>query len=231
LPAVENRVLAYLPLRVRAQLLKRCESVELRMNEALAPPGEDMRYVYFPTAGFISIVTLMGGKPMIEVAMVGSEGMYGAHLVLGQAAPEAFHPIVQGGGRAWRISTDAFAREMVRTPALQQAVHLYLQISISQLANAATCLRFHPLESRLARWLLMTQDRAHSDTFQVTQEFLGFMLGVRRSGVTVSAAALQRSGLIRYRRGIMTIVKRRGMLSKACACYAADRKIYRAILP
>jgi CRP-like cAMP-binding protein len=156
--------------------------------------------------------------------------MLGARQALGRVAVEPFHPVVQGAGRAWRMAAAVFSREVDQSPALRATVHLYLQVSISQLATTAACCRFHQLESRLARWLLMTQDRAGSETFDVTQKLLALMLGVRRAGVTTSAAGLQRRGLIHYRRGVLTVVNRVGLLDRACVCYEADRKVYSRML-
>jgi CRP-like cAMP-binding protein len=223
---IENRLLARLPRTERTRLLKLSEWVSLELSEALSKPGVAPPFVYFPTDGFISVVTLMDGRPVLEVGMVGTEGMLGAQLALGRIPMESLHPIVQGDGHAWRMRATTFERELMRSAALKRVVHSYLQVTISQLATSAACLRFHMIGPRLARWLLMTQDRAHSKTFAVTHEFLAFMLGVRRVGITTAAATLQRRGLIKYRRGIVTIANRRGLLSSACSCYAADRKVY-----
>ncbi|MEO6566024.1 MAG: helix-turn-helix domain-containing protein, partial [Casimicrobiaceae bacterium] len=121
-------------------------------------------------------------------------------------------------------------RELARSNALQQTVGHYIAFQLAQLAQTAACTRFHVVEARLARWLLMTQDRAHANTFHVTQEFLALMLGVRRVGVTRAAGALQRAGLIRYRRGDMTVLQRQGLRDAACGCYKADRDSYRKFL-
>jgi CRP-like cAMP-binding protein len=161
--------------------------------------------------------------------MVGREGMLGAQLVLGvQAAP--LHAVVQGAGAAWRIGRAEFSRELARSSALRRGLNRYVCVTMMQLASAASCLRFHQIGPRLARWLLMTQDRARSDTFHITHEFLAYMLGVRRVGITTAAGALQRDGLIRYRRGEMQVLNRRGLKAAACSCYAADREAYAKVL-
>lgn len=229
-PPAENHLLARLPRKDRARLLTPCESVPLVLNEVLSKPGKPPRYVYFPTEGFVSLVALMDGNPVLEVGMVGREGMLGAQLALSEAPTEGLHHIVQGAGTAWRMPSAAFTRELLRSKMLRQGVHSYLQVTMAQLATSAACLRFHQIQPRLARWLLMTQDRAHSDTFGVTHEFLAFMLGVRRVGITTAAAAFQRDGLIRYRRGVLTVVNRRSLLAASCSCYAADRKTYAKLL-
>jgi CRP-like cAMP-binding protein len=161
--------------------------------------------------------------------MVGREGMVGAQLALG-VVTAPLRALVQGSGAAWRIATKAFQAELVRSAALQRSLNRYLYVLMGQLATSAACLRYHLIGPRLARWLLMTQDRAHSDTFHVTQEFLAYMLGVRRVGVTAAAGALQRSGLITYTRGELTVLDRAGLEAAACSCYASDRQTYAKLL-
>jgi CRP-like cAMP-binding protein len=146
-------------------------------------------------------------------------------VVLGvRVAP--LHGVVQGTGAAWRIETAAFERELLASEALQRGLHLYIQVLMTQLAASAACLRFHMIGPRMARWLLMTQDRAHSDAFPVTHEFLSYMLGVRRVGITIAAGVLQRAGLIEYHRGELKVLDRKGLEAAACSCYASDRRAY-----
>jgi CRP-like cAMP-binding protein len=218
-----------LPGKSRARLLAICEPVTLVMGEVLSDTGRPTRHVYFPTIGFISLVTAINGRPTLEVGMVGREGMLGVQLVLGvEAAP--LHAVVQGAGAAWRIGGAEFSSELVRSAALQRGLNRYVYVTMMQLASAASCLRFHQIGPRLARWLLMTQDRARSDTFHITHEFLAYMLGVRRVGITTAACALQRDGLITYRRGEIRVLNRRGLKAAACSCYAADRDAYVRVL-
>ena len=211
------------------RLLAICEPVELVMSEVLSDVGIPTRYVYFPTKSFISLVTPIMGKPILEVGMIGREGMLGTHLALGvRTAP--LHALVQGPGAAWRIGAVAFRKELARSSALQQSVNRYIYVMMMQLASAASCLRFHQIEQRLARWLLMTQDRAQSNSFHITHEFLAYMLGVRRVGVTAAASVLQRDGLIKYHRGAIEVLNRRRLEVAACTCYAADREAYAKML-
>ena len=224
----QNHLIQRLPRTERLRLLALCEPVHLVLADVLCEPGTPVRHVYFPTDSFISLVSMIDGSPGVEVGMVGREGMLGAELALG-VATAPLHALVQGPGAAWRIGVADFRRELAASPALQQGLHRYLYVLMAQLATSAACLRFHLIGPRLARWLLMTQDRAHSDSFQVTQEFLAYMLGVRRVGVTVAAGTLQRSGLIDYHRGDFTVLDRKGLERAACGCYAAGRKSHAAL--
>jgi CRP-like cAMP-binding protein len=206
-------------------LLAICEPVDLTEGEVLEEVGGQTRYVYFPTEGFISLVTVIKGRPTLEVGMVGREGMLGTHLVLG-VVTAPLHAVVQGTGVAWRIGATEFSKELARSPALQRGLNRYVYVTMMQLASSASCLRFHQIGPRLARWLLMTQDRAQSDSFHITHEFLAYMLGVRRVGITTAASELQREGLIKYRRGEIQVLNRRGLKAAACSCYAVDREAY-----
>jgi CRP-like cAMP-binding protein len=225
----ENHLITMLPRNDRARLLNVCEPIELVLSDVLCEPGQLTRYVYFPIEGFISLVTLVPDHPPLEVGMVGREGMVGVQLALG-VLNSPLRALVQGSGPALRIASKAFRAELANSVALQREMHRYLFVMLSQLATSAACLRFHLIGERLARWLLMTQDRADSDTFHVTQEFLAYMLGVRRVGITAAAGDLQRSGLIEYTRGEMKVLDRSGLEHAACTCYAADRQTYAAQL-
>lgn len=225
LAAVVNHLIELLPRKDRTRLLALCEPVELLLAEVLSEADQPLRHVYFPTEGFISLVAMVDGSPGVEVGMVGAEGMLGAHMVLG-ITTSPLHALVQGPGTALRIRTAAFKVELARNVALQRGMHRYIYVLMSQLATSAACLRFHMIDARLARWLLMSQDRAHTNKFNLTHEFLAYMLGVRRVGITGAAGALQRAGLIEYHRGEITVINRRGLEAAACTCYAADRDGY-----
>ena len=224
---VENRLIALLPRRDRASLLAESESVELTLGTVLCKPGENTRDVFFPADCVISLVTAVEGEPGLEVGMVGREGMLGAQLALGVSAIP-LHALVQGAGTALRMPAALFRRALSSSESLQLSMNRYVYVLMAQLATAAACTRFHNVEPRLARWLLMTHDRTRSDSFHLTHEFLGLMLGVRRVGITGAASALQRQGLIRYRRGDITVLDRAGLEAAACSCYAADRRAYDA---
>lgn len=227
--AAENHLIELLPRSDRRHLLAICEPTDLAMAQVLHESGSRTPHVYFPIDATISLVTPIDGKPALEVGMVGREGMVGAQVVLG-VMTTPLHAVVQGAGKAWSVASPSFRRELARSPALRQCLDRYLCVVMAQLAVSAACLRFHLIGPRLARWLLMTQDRAHASTFQVTHEFLAYMLGVRRVGITAAAGALQRAGVIEYHRGKVVVLNRRGLEAAACACYAADRKSYAGLL-
>ncbi len=227
--SVENHLIELLPRSDRQRLLAACKPVQLVLSDVLCEPDQPTAHVYFPTDGFISLVTLVEGSPGVEVGMAGREGMLGAQLALG-VAEAPWRALVQGEGSAWRLSAAAFKRELAQSPALQRGIKHYLYVLMAQAAGSAGCLRFHLIGQRLARWLLMSQDRAHSDSFHVTHEFLAYMLGMRRVGVTAAASAMQKEGLIAYRRGELTVLDRAGLEAAACGCYAADRHTYAQLL-
>ena len=210
-------------------MLGQCEVVDLKRGEILYQPDARIRHVYFPSDSFISLMMPVDGTGNLEVALIGNEGMLGSPLALGvNVSP--LRALVHGTGLAWRMSAVVFGRELGRSAALRRGLHRYLQVRICQLAQAVACTRFHLVEQRLARCLLMTQDRAHSDEFHATHEVLASMLGVRRVGVTKAANALQTRKLIHYHRGQISILDRAGMEAAACGCYQADRDTYAALL-
>ena len=227
--ARENHLIELLPRKDRGRLLAICEPIELGLSEVLYRSGKCTRRVYFPIDATISLVTPIDGKAGLEVGMVGREGMVGAQLILGVKTTPV-HAVVQGAGKAWSAASVPFRHELARSSSLQRCLNRYLYVLMSQFAVSAACLRFHLIGPRLARWLLMNQDRAHAEKFHVTHEFLAYMLGVRRVGITAAAGALQRAGLIEYRRGILVVLNRRGLEGAACGCYAADRKSYAELL-
>jgi CRP-like cAMP-binding protein len=223
----ENHLIQQLASADRKRVLALCEPVQLVMSEVLCEAGAPTRHVLFPVDSFVSQVTVIPDHAGLEVGMVGREGMVGVQLALG-VSPSPVRAVVQGAGRAWRLGSVHFMRELAANTALRQAMNRYLYVGLVQLATASACRRFHDIGPRLARWMLMSHDRAHADSFHVTHESMALMLGVRRVGVTVAAGSLQLAGLIRYHRGELTVLDRRGLEAHACSCYAADREVYQA---
>lgn len=225
-----NQLMEAMPRRDRARLQAACEPVVLVLSAPVCVRGAATAHVYFPTASFISLTCTVDHHPGLEVGMVGNEGMVGAELLLGvRSSP--FDALVQGAGAAWRIGTRSFLAELESSKPLRQVLSRYVHVRTMQLARSAGCQRFHEVAPRLARWLLMSQDRAHGSRFAMTHEFLACMLGVRRSGVSTAAALLQKEGLIRYSRGELIVLDRRAMETLACSCYVADRLTYSEVLP
>lgn len=223
---VVNRLLEHLPHKDRNKILSCCEPVELEYGAILCEPDEPCEYAYFPLTSMISQVEIASGHPPLEICLIGNEGMLGITLVLGvDAAP--LRAVVHGAGGALRMQRRALRSEMDGSDALQEILQRYLYVMTVQLSQTAICTHFHEIEARLARWLLLTHDRAHADHFHLTHQVLADMLGVRRSAVTIAAGLLQKRKLIHYKRGEINIVDRRGLEVTACECYGAAMDDYR----
>jgi CRP-like cAMP-binding protein len=216
--SAENRLLASLPSKDYAQLASGLEPVTITYGEVLHEPGEPMREVYFPGNCLVSLLTPVDGLRALEVGLVGREGMIGASLASG-ASKSSVRALVQGTGTAMKMNAKRFLREFRSSQALQRALLQFNDRLMVQISQTAACNRFHLVEERLARSLLMTAERMHSTEFHLTHEFLAAMLGVRRVGVTVAATALQRRGFIRYRRGNIAILDQQGLETACCPCY------------
>lgn len=210
-------------------MLGQSKPVELTISATLAEVGDPVRHVFFPLDSFISLIIPIERRAQLEVGLVGNEGMLGATLALG-VGNSPLRALVQGEGRAWQVEAETFFRELERSSVLQNRVNRYLYVLLRQVAQTAACTRFHVVEARLARWLLMTQDRARSSKFHVTHQFLAYMLGVRRAGVTEAAYSLQRRKLIAYYRGDMEILDARRLAAAACSCYATDKETHARVL-
>lgn len=178
-----NQLLAELPEVERNAFMADCETVELTFGDVLLQPTDTVAHVYFPIDSFISMIVVIDNDSRLEVAMAGREGMLGSSLILGVAEAPLL-ALVQGAGSAFRVSAANFQRRLLDSPVLHQRLKKYLYVVMRQLAQSTACIHFHQIEARLARWLLMTQDRAGSDQLQLTHEFLAMMLGVRRAGIT-----------------------------------------------
>jgi CRP-like cAMP-binding protein len=215
---VANRVLAALPRTEYLRLLPHLERVELVEGEVLCQSGAPLQHVYFPNDSLLSLLTLVDDKTVFAVALVGREGVSSVATALGaQLSP--FRTQVQGSGSALRMHSKAFVSAFRSSAALRKVVLAYVLTLTVQISQTAACNRFHSIEARLARWLLMVRDRLSSDHFHMTHEMLGQLLGVRRVGVTNAAHSLKQRGLIDYSRGAIDITNGEGLRASACSCY------------
>jgi CRP-like cAMP-binding protein len=228
-PPVANRLLAALSPTGRRRLLENCQEVELTFADVLWEPAARIRHVYFPLDSIISLLIPVDGRGSLEVRLIGNEGMLGVSPLLGiDVSP--LPAVVQGSGAALRMTAASLRREQESSPALQRVLNGYTYVLLEQLAQATACISFHLLEARLARWLLMTHDRAHSNEFHLTHELLAQMLGVRRVGITNAAGLLQERKLVSYSRGDITVLDRAGLERVSCKCYRAAKNTYERVL-
>jgi CRP-like cAMP-binding protein len=218
----DNRLLWALPVSDRRRIVSGCEMVDLALSELVYSPWKPLDFVYFPTSSFISLIMPTGDSTAFEVGLVGNEGMLGTALALNtDMSPE--RATVLGAGSALRMDASALRREFRRSGALRGVIDRYVHIRMGQLAQAAICAQFHLLEGRVACRLLTTQDRARVSALNITQEVLAMKLGVRRAGITQAASSLKQRRLIRYSRGTINVLDRRGLMTASCSCYRADR--------
>ena len=226
---VQNLLLAALPRVDRDRLVPTLDIVPLKLKDLLHKPGEPIDYLYFPGGGFCSMVTVLEDGSMVEVATVGREGMLGATAVLDGSSPTAASMVQGETDICYRMAVNAFHREMDRRGAFYELLGRYTQALIGFIMQSTACNAVHSVEQRLARWLLMAQDRMGTEEFPLTQEFVAMMLGATRPTVTVVAGTLQRAGLITYHRGRVTILDREKLESASCECYRAATDLLRAV--
>ncbi|MEO8203311.1 MAG: Crp/Fnr family transcriptional regulator [Betaproteobacteria bacterium] len=216
--AIPNIILAALPAREFQKLRPALSEVTLNFADVLYEFGEPIADVYFPSACLVSLLTRADGHVALEVGMVGREGIVGIPLALGmQRSP--VKALVQGGGPALRMKKTKFLAALEGSVGLKRGIYAYIYALMGQISQTAVCNRFHLVEARLARWLLMTRDRVERAEFRMTHEFLSHMLGVRREGVSEAASAFQHQHLIEYNRGKIRILDHRGLEAAACSCY------------
>jgi len=220
--SITNQLLSALPRKDYQRMFTGLEPVNLNFGEVLYEPGDPIGHVYFPGTVLVSLMTLVDDRLTLEVGVVGCEGMVGLPVALGIGV-SPFRALVQGAGTAMRMKSSWFVKELRQSTALQRALQRYTHTLMAQFAQTAACNRFHVVEERLARWLLITRDRVQSTDFRLTQEFLSHMLGVRRVGVTKAAGHLQQRRLIEYSRGNIRIVDQPGLEAASCSCYRANR--------
>jgi CRP-like cAMP-binding protein len=214
-----NRLLASLPKNEYQRLLPGLKSITLTFGEVLYEPGDTIKHVYFPNDSIVSLLAAMSERSTLEVGMVGNEGMAGLPIFMGVNISRT-RALVQGSGSAMRMTSAAVRHEASHLGALHRLLHRYSHSLLTQASQSSACNRFHSVDARLARWLLMTSDRLGLEEFRLTQEFMSNMLGVRREGVNKAAGALQKDKLIRYSRGTITILNRRRLVARSCDCYA-----------
>lgn len=225
----DNFFIKLLSHKDRKSLLTHCELVTFSLSEILHKADKNISYVYFPVDGFISLTQKIDEDTILEIGMVGREGMLGAELMLGlMTAP--FNSISQESGNAWRIDMPFFLQQAAANHKLRNKINNYLIVRIKQLALAVACQRFHSINQRLAKFLLMIQDRAKSDSFYMTQEHMASMLGVRRVSITTIASDFQRRGFINYYRGDVQVINRDALQKIACNCYTENEKIYSLLM-
>jgi CRP-like cAMP-binding protein len=217
-----NRLLSALAPREFKRLRKYLEPVSLSLGQVLHEPGKPMQYVYFPYDGVVSLLSLVSPNQQAEVGMIGNEGIVGVSAAFG-AGGSSLRALVQGGGNAMRMSASRLRKECLTNALWNRELLRFSHVLLVQAAQTAVCNRFHRVQARLARWLLVTRDRVHSNHFVLTHDLLAKMLGVRRVGVTVAAGALEKRGLIAYSRGNIRIVNAKALEHAACDCYKVVR--------
>jgi|SRR5688572_5631239 len=214
-----NRLLAMLSKKEYGRLLPKLTTVSLGFGQEVYECGKTIKYVYFPNDSIISLISEGPEESGLEVGMVGNEGMAGLPVFMGVNSSST-RALVQGSGTAMRMTSAAVRTEANRLGSLHRLLHRYSHSLLTQVSQSSVCNRFHLVDARLARWLLMTKDRLGAEEFPLTQEFLSTMLGVRREGVSKAAGELQAAKLISYSRGLITLLDRPGLEAKSCECYA-----------
>ncbi len=217
-----NRLLSSLPANPGAPRFPGLERVELAFGQVLHRPGKRIGHVYFPTDSLVSLVSHARGDIAVELGVVGRDGMLGVGIALGDGRSPV-RAVVQAAGPALRATSADFMKEFGRRRDMRRDVRRYSNDLTIQVMQTASCNRNHGAEQRLARWLLMMRDRLSGDRYRLTQECLGFLLGVRRAAISEAAGRLQRRKLIRYARGSIQILDAEGLKAASCACYRAWR--------
>jgi CRP-like cAMP-binding protein len=226
----QNHLLAALSAEEYERLVPNLELVPMPLGHVLYESGSELRSVYFPTTAIVSLLYVMLDGASAEIAVVGNEGLIGVALFMGgETMPN--RAVVQSAGHAYRLNGQLLKEEFNRSDGLQHLLLRYTQALLTQMAQTAVCNRHHTLDQQLCRWLLLSLDRLPSDELVMTQELIANMLGVRREGVTEAAGNLQKSGLIKYSRGHITVLDRAGLEERVCECYAVVRREFERLLP
>ncbi len=226
----KNLLLSALPDAEWAHWLPHLEAVDMPLGKVLYESGVTLSHVYFPTTAIVSLLYVMEDGASAEIAVVGQEGIVGISLFMGGESTPS-RAVVQSAGQAFRLEAKLMMQEFNRAGPVLHLLLRYTQALITQMAQTAVCNRHHSLDQQLCRWLLLSLDRLHSAEIVMTQELIANMLGVRREGVTEAAGHLQKAGLIRYRRGHITVLDRARLEQRACECYAVVKNEYDRLLP
>ena len=225
----QNRLLAALPNAERQRWLPQLEPVPLPLGQVLYESGDTLSHVYFPTTAIVSLLYEMESGASAEIAVVGNDGVVGISLFMGGESTPS-RAVVQSAGEGYRIASQAIKEEFQHAPVLHLLLR-YTQALITQMSQTAVCNRHHTLDQQLCRWLLLSLDRLRGNQLVMTQELIANMLGVRRQGVTEAARGLQDAGLIRYTRGSISVLDRKGLEKRTCECYAVVKEEYDRLLP
>ena len=225
-----NRLLAALPDDELGRWLPQLEPVKMALGQVLSDSGVRPSHAYFPTTSLVALLYVMENGATSEIAVVGSEGMVGVSLFMGGGATPS-QAVVQCAGEGFRVPGRFLSAEFERSPTVVKLMLRFTQALIAQMTQTAACNRHHQLHQQLCRWLLLSLDRLPGHELPMTQELIANMLGVRREGVTEAALNLQRAGLIRYGRGLISVLDRRGLEQRACECYAVVKREYDRLLP
>jgi CRP-like cAMP-binding protein len=226
---MENGLIAALAERDRQRWLEQIEFVDLRLGQALYESGDTPNHVYFPTTAIVSLLYVMESGASAEIAVVGNEGLVGISVIMGGESTTS-RAVVQSAGHAYRLASRVIKEEIKRSPVLHLLLR-YTQALITQMSQTAVCNRLHTVDQQLCRWLLLSLDRLRGDELVMTQELIANMLGVRRQGVAEAARKLQDVDLIRYARGRIAVLDRKGLERRTCECYAVVKNEYDRLLP
>jgi CRP-like cAMP-binding protein len=224
-----NKILNALPREEYERLSAYLEPIKMALGEVLYRPNEPITHVYFPNRGTVSVICTFEDGKSVEAGMVGNEGMFGVCVFLGSVT-SPLEAVVQLPGDGYRMSADVLVAEFKRAGHLQDLLLRYTQAFIVQIAQTAACNRAHPIDGRLAKWLLMCQDMGQTNDLQLTHEFIAIMLGTRRAGVTEAAGKLQNEDVIRYKRGRVRILSRQKLEAQSCECYIVVKREFDRLL-
>ena len=226
----QNHLLDALPAADYARIAAHLELIQMKLGDVLYEPGARLRYVYFPTTSIVSLLYVLEDGASAEIAIVGNEGILGISLFMGGDTTPS-RAVVQSAGYGFRLRAQLLKDEFARFGPTTNLLLRYTQALITQMAQTAVCNRHHSVDQQLCRWLLLSLDRLASNELTMTQELIANMLGVRREGVTEAAGKLQDAGLIRYRRGKITVLDRPGVEARSCECYQVVKTEFDRLLP